>query len=615
MDNTKEKSHFGIREFFKGKSGRNFLLFLELLLVAAFLAQPDLYYDPTAPTFMMHFYADSLSICGGLWVILVFLTVKKVEFSPETNRRLSRLAAALTPLVCFFWLECYNHAQFWVPLFQIPRLYLLLDLLIYYVVFLLLLFIFNSCRNASIVMVILTSFFGIMNWELTLFRGMSFIASDIYSFITAVSVANTYRLQVDVDTAEFLMMTLVLCALLLKLESDRVFRWKGRITYLAACLLMVAAFTRVYVTSDFLERVGVDFRVYHPQYKYRFYGTMLTTVRTFGYLHVKEPEDYSPDAVDAVISRSEAGLVGAGSLTDVDNSSADTNENSTEYGPGTINENAADKGAGSTDAIAKPAKQPNIIAIMNESYADLAEVGDLPATADYMPYFRKLKKNTIKGYTYSSVFGGNTANSEFEFLTGNTLAFLPDNSVPYQLFLRSQVPGLTYTLKDQGYGPALALHPYYKTGYSRYKIYPLMGFDTFYTSDNFSVFSETVNYHITDFEDYKKIISLYERSRISDKAAPFYLFNVTMQNHGSYDGNLYETGDEVQLTGRFRYYRKVEQFLNMMKMSDDALKYLIQYFEKVEEPTIILFFGDHQPDLDEEFYNQLLGMDIQDLSG
>ncbi|MDQ9822340.1 hypothetical protein RFZ44_03000, partial [Acinetobacter sp. 163] len=85
--------------------------------------------------------------------------------------------------------------------------------------------------------------------------------------------------------------------------------------------------------------------------------------------------------------------------------------------------------------------------------------------------------------------------------------------VPYQLFLREEIPGLTSTLKAQGYGPLLALHPYYQTGYSRYKIYPLMGFDRFYTSDDFSVFSDTVNYHITDEENYRKIIKLYEESQ------------------------------------------------------------------------------------------------------
>ncbi|MBR0409736.1 MAG: LTA synthase family protein [Eubacterium sp.] len=581
-----KKSRFGIRKFFRGKAGRNFLLFMEFLLLVAFFARPDLYYDPTAPTFMMKFYADSLTICGGLWVLLVFLTVKKFNISEETGRKLTWAAGVLTPFVCFLWLEFYNHAQFWVPVFRIPVLYLTLDLIIYYVIFLLLLVVVNSIRNASILMVLLTSFFGIMNYELTLFRGMSFIASDIYSFLTALSVSNTYRIQIDVDTAEFFMLTLVLCALLFKLESDSLFKWKGRIVFSAAWILLFGVFCRVYVTSDYLKNIGVDFRVYHPQFKYRFYGTLLTTVRTFGYLHVKEPEGYSLKAVEDVIADYEGGMT------------------------------PADTGTGGSEPSKNTAgKKPNIIVVMNESFADLKELGDLEVSEDYMPFFRKLKKNTIKGYTYSSVFGGNTANSEFEFLTGNTLAFLPDNSVPYQLFLRSEVPGLTYTLKDQGYKPALALHPYYSTGYSRYKIYPLMGFDQFYTSNNFSVFSDTVNYHITDFEDYKKIISLYENSRRSGSEDPFYMFNVTMQNHGSYDGNTFETGDEVKLEGRFRYYYKTEQFLNMIKMSDDALKYLVQYFSDVDEPTVIVFFGDHQPDLEEYFYNALLGTNIQDLEG
>ena len=81
------------------------------------------------------------------------------------------------------------------------------------------LLIFNSIRAASICMVVVTAVFGIFNYELTLFRSMSFIASDIYSFVTAVSVANTYQVQIDVDTAEFFMMALVLVALLLKLDK------------------------------------------------------------------------------------------------------------------------------------------------------------------------------------------------------------------------------------------------------------------------------------------------------------------------------------------------------------------------------------------------------------
>ena len=636
----------GIRKFFSGRSGKMFLVFLEVLLVAAFLTQPQLYYDGTASDFFKRFYADSITICGGLWIILVFLTVKDVHLSDKLNRRLSWAVAALTPLAAFLWLEYYNHMQFWGPLSKIPALYLFLDLVIYYVIYLFLLLLFNSIRGASIAMIIATAFFGFLNYELTVFRSMSFIASDIYSFLTAVSVANTYQIEIDVDTAEFFMLALVLLALLFKLKKEKLFHWKARTAFAAAYVAVFMCFCQVYVFSDYLEDIGVDFRVYRPQYKYRYYGTLLTTMRTFGYLHVTEPEGYSVDAVqeitDDYVAQEQAASASAEEAEDVPGSiaarlgllahpevhaaetsgtkadTADTgekgasdqdNDSASAAGKEENNDTASSDGKETSDG----GQKPNIIAIMNESFSDLKAVGDMETTKDYMPFFRKLTENTIKGYTYSSVFGGNTANSEFEFLTGNSMAFLPDNSVPYQLFLRDKTAGLTYNLKDQGYGPLYALHPYYKTGYSRYKIYPLMGFDRFYTSDVFSAVTDTVNYHITDREDYDKIIELYEESQGED--SPFYLFNVTMQNHGSYDGSLEETGDAVRLKGDLEGSSKAEQYLNMVKMSDKALKHLIRYFEDVDEPTVIVFFGDHLPDLDDSFYDTLLGEKTENLEG
>ena len=632
--NKLKKRKAGIRDFFKGKNGRNFLLVLDILLAVAFFAQPDLYYNPEAPNFFDRFYADSLIICGGLWAVLVFLTVKKIHFSADVNKILTYIAGIATPFIAFLWLEFYNDAQFWVPIFSIPFLYLILDIIVYYVIYVFFLLIFNSIRGASVCMIIVTAVFGIFNYELTLFRSMSFIASDIYSFVTAVSVANTYQVQIDVDTAEYFLMALVLVALLLKLDKVKLFKWKGRIIYAIVSCMIFAGFTQVYVYSDYLENIGVDFRVYRPQYKYRYYGTLLTTMRTFGYLHVTQPEGYSVSAVKKITKQyteSDADTASDGTTTttatgntsstantqavDGQTSTTQSQTATTQSQTATTQSQTATEKSQITNTQDKAAttKKPNVIVVMNESFADLKAVGDLQVSQDYMPFFRKLTKNTIKGYTYSSVFGGNTANSEFEFMTGNTLAFLPDNSVPYQLFLRSKTAGLTHTLKDQGYSPCYALHPFYKTGYSRYKVYPLMGFDKFYTSDNFSVFTDTVNYHITDSEDYKKLISLYENR--TDKDKPFYLFNVTMQNHGSYDGSTLETGDDVQIQGDLQSYSKAEQYLNMIKMSDNALKELVHYFEKVDEPTVIVFFGDHQPDLEESFYNRLLHTDIQKLEG
>ena len=96
------------------------------------------------------------------------------------------------------------------------------------------------------------------------------------------------------------MLALVIIALLFKLDKFKLFRWKGRLVYLMAFSALFYGFCQVYVYSDYLESIGVDFRVYRPQYKYRYYGTLLTTARTFGYLHVEEPEGYSTNAVKKI---------------------------------------------------------------------------------------------------------------------------------------------------------------------------------------------------------------------------------------------------------------------------------------------------------------------------
>lgn len=61
------------------------------------------------------------------------------------------------------------------------------------------------------------------------------------------------------------------------------------------------------------------------------------------------------------------------------------------------------------------------------SIFSLAILGDFQTNKDYMPYFHSMQgaDDTISGYLNVSVCGGNTANTEFEFLTGNTMAFLP----------------------------------------------------------------------------------------------------------------------------------------------------------------------------------------------
>ena len=104
---------------------------------------------------------------------------------------------------------------------------------------------------------------------------------------------------------------------------------------------------------------------------------------------------------------------------------------------------------------------PNIIVVMNEAFSDLSVLGDFTTNEDYMPFLHKLQKgyeNTITGNLTVSVCGGNTANSEFEFLTGHTMDFFPVGSIPYQQYIKGELPSIVNQLEKLGY-LTYGLHP------------------------------------------------------------------------------------------------------------------------------------------------------------
>ncbi len=245
--------------------------------------------------------------------------------------------------------------------------------------------------------------------------------------------------------------------------------------------------------------------------------------------------------------------------------------------------------------------KPNIIMIMNESFSDLRVLGSFNTDTDVMGFYDSLNENTIKGYVQSSVYGGYTSNSEFEFLTGCSKVFLPGN--PYLQYMDGYLPSIISNIKSQeGYDEAVAIHPYNPSGYNRNRVYPLLGFDRFLSADDFEepVF---VRDYISDWSDYHKIEELYEQKKEGSRLC---VFNVTMQNHNPYSNTSYKFKDNVHITS-FASTLQAEQYLSLMKMSDKALEQLITYFKNVSEPVIILLFGDHQPHLPDLFYKDVMG--------
>ena len=246
---------------------------------------------------------------------------------------------------------------------------------------------------------------------------------------------------------------------------------------------------------------------------------------------------------------------------------------------------------------------PNIIIIQNEAFSDLSVAYDIETNQDYMPFIHSLTENTRKGYLNMSITGGPTANTEFEILMRSTLSFLPYGSVPYTQYVDTDFPSAVQVLRHQSVPYyTVAYHPYYSSGYRRYEVYNHFGFDEIVFEDDYrSDFPESdiPRDYLSDSADYRRVEQMFESFR-STSDAPWFCFNVTIQNHGGYT-QVFEPAEENRVyVTNFEATDSINSYLSLIKTSDEAFSELVEYFEACDEPTIIAMYGDHQPSFDDE---------------
>lgn len=162
------------------------------------------------------------------------------------------------------------------------------------------------------------------------------------------------------------------------------------------------------------------------------------------------------------------------------------------------------------------------------------------------------------------------------------MAFLPVGSIPYQQYIKSTTPSLASYLKSIGYA-TYAQHPYYGSGWNRDTVYPLLGFDNLSFMQDYSN-QRFVRKYISDETSFDRIIETYENK---PDGQPAFIFNVTMQNHGGYTDTYY--GFDNTVTADKLNNSALDQYLSLIKMTDEDLKNLIEYFSNVDEKTIVVF--------------------------
>ncbi len=252
-------------------------------------------------------------------------------------------------------------------------------------------------------------------------------------------------------------------------------------------------------------------------------------------------------------------------------------------------------GALTTSETSLPSEErPNIIFVQLESYFDPTEVEWLRFSEDPIPNLRKLYKEYSSGYFKVPSVGAGTANTEFEVLTGMSMRFFGPGEYPYKTYVKTHVLESAATaLTSLGYG-AEALHNNGGNFYSRAKVFNDMGFDHYTSKEFMNILKTTPKGWATDDILVPNIMESMDTTAGQD-----FVFTVSVQGHGDYPTEPTLENPEIKVTGVEDEGKRNawEYYVNEVHEMDKFVAQLIEAVEARNEPSVVVFYGDHLPTL------------------
>ncbi len=554
----------------------------------------------------------ALSILGGAAIfplLIIWPTVNEKAKLP-----VNVVLFFVMPLLSVQMVECMNGRLISTFTFQTG----LANYMIYLVFYLALWLITGRFHLTGLIINILLYAWALANYTIELFRGTPFLPSDILSIRTGLNVADNYTFELSA----LLILGSILFGLIFLLNRHIPNIKPTRRSVKAVSKSLAGVYLAVVVLTFFFTDISAN-TGYTPDFwnqsrGYHKTGSFFNFCLNTKYLYAGKPAGYDAADVEDLL-----------------------NDTLSDYGVDPDGDTSLTLLTGENDyeEFLVDGVHPNIIYIMNESWADLGHLGDLETNEDYMPFVHGLTENTIKGYLSVPVFGAGTSNSEFEALTGNTMQFLPAGSNAYQLYIKKATPSIVSEVTSLGYSD-VGFHPYYGNGWKRDEVYPLLGFSDFISIediidedilDTYDQNGDAYEYEdllidrygyavgsrmlvrrfISDAYDYQLLMQMFEER---DPDVPFFAFNVTMQNHGSYNYSYRNLKESITIESPEGDYPKAQRYLSLVKYTDNAFEDLVEYFSQVDEPTVICMFGDHLPSVENAFYEALFGSSLDELS-
>ena len=507
-------------------------------------------------------YYLSYVVVVGVWAAISF----KFDILPKFRQGIGIGLFALTPFFCMhISMILSGTVEFMMKIYFI-------NVMLYFIVLLIFFTLTQSLKWSAVITLILSYIFNLSNYVVTMFRGTPLIPSDFLAIQTAAGVVENYTFKMNYKIVVSAVMIVFFVSLICVFGAKLTLKtWKRRLIA-AGCGFVVFLSFAVPVSHMNFSAVGMD--VFDQNHANNTHGTLYRFYVNLCRMRLERPDGYSQDETVKLLTEA------------------------------------------AQDNSPIPENKPNIIVVMNESFADLSVLGDLETDEEYMPYFNSLEENTIKGELLVSPFGGYTCNTEFEFLTGLSMGLLSSGSAPYLQYIRHPQPAaLSRHMKDLGY-KSIAMHPYYARGWNRSKVYNLFGFDEFISLEKIEKYLGDEGYgyvrdYIGDKANYSAILNRLEKKSDDER---LFIFDITIQNHGGYNYIVPKFNTDIHIEKPEGSYPQAEQYLSLIRESDDALARLITSLEEVEEPVVLAMFGDHQPAIEQSFYESVMGGSLGSLS-
>ena len=429
-------------------------------------------------------------------------------------------------------------------------------------------FLFQRRCGGAVVLAVALYVLGLAEYFVILFKSMPISPGDLTALSTAAAVAGTgYTYTITsfcMLSLAFTVIAIQICTLAAQVAPKRPKgSWRGLVLNLLIAIVCLGGIAAHTTLLDYYHTLYIQVYSWRPLESYYRQGFLPSFISGAQTIKPSKPEDYTVSGAKKLIS-----------------------EYAKEY------DGNSQTGGSSTTRL-EATKQfdeekPTVIAVMNETFSDLSIYQNMHADYQGPTYFKSIGDCLSRGRLYVSAYGGGTANTEFEFLTGNSMAYLGSGVYPYTTYDLTDTENLAAQFKSLGYYTT-AMHPNHGTNWNRENVYKDFGFDQFLTINDFQN-AETLRGMVTDKATYDKILELLDTN-----SNPQFIFDVTMQNHSGYDTGLIPYDKQMNLNIDGVFNSNVNEYVSLIQQSDEALKYFLNKLSKLDRKVVVVFWGDHQP--------------------